>query len=47
MNYVAVTVLLIAEVTLTAAGSARTWAQGVVGDPDLLYAERARLESRN
>lgn len=44
MNYVAVTVLLIAEVTLTAAGSARTWAQGVVGDPDLLYAERARLD---
>lgn len=44
MNYVAVTVLLIADVTLTAAGAARAWAQGVAGDPDQLYAERARLE---
>ena len=44
MNYVALTALLIAAVTLTVAGSARAWAQGVAGDPDQLYAERAQLE---
>jgi tetratricopeptide (TPR) repeat protein len=44
MSYVAVTVLLIAEVTLTAAGSAPARAQGVAGDPDQLYAERVQLE---
>jgi hypothetical protein len=44
MKCVAVAVFLIAEATLAAAGSARTWAQDVAGDPDHLYAERARLD---
>jgi tetratricopeptide (TPR) repeat protein len=44
MQCFAVTVLLTAEVTLAVAGSARAWAQGVPGDPDQLYAERALLD---
>jgi tetratricopeptide (TPR) repeat protein len=42
MKGVAVTALLIAEVTLTAAGSAPTY-QEAAGGPDQLYAERAQL----